>query len=226
MKICTDGLLFGAMAPVKYRASVLDIGTGTGLLALCAAQLGAAQVTAVEVTQEAYQEAALNFSNSLWAHRLTAVHQDIQAYAQATDRQYDIIISNPPFFEQHSKADDALRNIARHTDCLSYDDLIVAVDKCLSPDGLFYVLLPAHVAQSFSDEAQKAGLFLNRQVSYRGFSHLQAKVTALTLSRLATKCEMDVLTIYQSKSVYTATSTLYLQPFLLRFAIAPTISTL
>ena len=78
MKVCTDAVLFGAMAPVNRGDRVLDIGAGTGVLSLMAAQLGAAQVTAVELTQQGYEEAQLNFNNSPWADRLKAVHQDIQ----------------------------------------------------------------------------------------------------------------------------------------------------
>lgn len=218
MKICTDGLLFGAMAPVKAGDTVLDIGAGTGVLSLCAAQLGAQHVTAVEVTREAYEEVAGNFRTSSWANRLAAVHQDIQSYALVTTQQYDLIISNPPFFEQHSKADDSLRCIARHTDSLPFAELITAVEKLLSPHGKFYVLLPTHGIQQFTQHALAAGLFLNRQVSYRGYAHTPAKVSALTFSRSHATCEPELLTIYQSKGVYTLESTTYLQSFLLRFA--------
>ena len=99
MKICTDAVLFGAMAPVNQGDRVLDIGTGTGVLALMATQLGAAKVTAVELTQEAYQEADINFKNSPWAKRLEVVHQDIQSFALTADLQYDLIISNPPYVD-------------------------------------------------------------------------------------------------------------------------------
>ena len=124
MKVCTDAVLFGAMAPVNRGDRVLDIGTGTGVLSLMAAQLGAAQVTAVELTQQGYEEAHINFNNSPWADHLEAVHQDIQGFAMTARRQYDLIICNPPFFENHSKTTNSLRKVARHNDLLPFADLI------------------------------------------------------------------------------------------------------
>ena len=109
MKVCTDAVLFGAMAPVSCGDKVLDIGAGTGLLSLMMAQLGAAQVTAVELTEQAYEEAQLNFANSPWTDHLVAVHQDIQSFSTAEKQQYDLIICNPPFFENHSKTTNSLR---------------------------------------------------------------------------------------------------------------------
>ncbi len=126
MKVCTDAVLFGAMAPVNRGDRVLDIGTGTGVLSLMAAQLGAAQVTAVELTQQGYEEAHINFNNSPWANHLEAVHQDIQGFALTARCQYDLIICNPPFFENHSKTTNSLRKVARHNDLLPFADLIKA----------------------------------------------------------------------------------------------------
>ncbi|MEQ1621530.1 MAG: methyltransferase [Methylococcales bacterium] len=218
MKICTDGLLFGAMAPIKPGDTVLDIGAGTGVLSLMAAQLGAERVTAVELTREAYEEAGFNFSNSPWSDRLTAVHRDIQSYAREEDSVYDVLISNPPFFVQHSKSVSPSRSIARHTDSLSFAELIVVVEKLLAPQGLFYVLLPTNAAMQFSELALVAGLFLSQQISYRGYEDSPTKVSALTFSRIKADCEYGLLTIYQSKSIYTLASQAYLQDFLLRFA--------
>ena len=121
---------------------VLDIGTGTGVLALMAAQLGAGKVTAVELTQQAYQEADINFSNSPWAERLEVVHQDIQSFALTADRQYDLIISNPPFFENHSKTVDTLekyRQAHRSTALCRFDQhcrtIIIPAGFVLSVDS-------------------------------------------------------------------------------------------
>ena len=218
MKICTDAVLFGAMVPVNQGDQVLDIGTGTGVLALMAAQQGATKVTAVELTQEAFKEAEINFNNSPWAEKLEAVHQDIQSFALTVDRQYDLIISNPPFFENHLKTADTLRNTARHTDQLPFSDLIGAAGQLLSPQGLFYLLIPAHAVAGFSAQALAAGFYLVNQTDFRGYAHNEAKVSALTFSRTAEVFTARLLTIYETHNVYSRDSEGYLADFLLRFA--------
>lgn len=221
MKICTDAVLFGAMAPVNKGDIVLDIGTGTGVLALMTAQLGAAKVTAVELTQEAFREAGINFNNSPWTERLEAVHQDIQSFSLTADRQYDLIISNPPFFENHNKTADVLRNTARHTDQLPFADLISATEQLLAPQGLFYLLIPAHALTKFCTQALTAGFYLINRTDFRGYAHNEAKVSALTFSRLESAFTSKLLTIYESHNVYSQQSEGYLADFLLRFAKSP-----
>ncbi|MET0103130.1 MAG: methyltransferase [Sedimenticola sp.] len=218
MRVCTDATLFGAMAPIRGGERVLDIGAGTGLLALMVAQLGAAGVTAVELTEEACSEARFNFSQSPWSGKLEAVHQDIRAFARHCRERYDLVISNPPFFDSHSKSAEAGRNVARHTDQLPYGELIVAVERLLGDDGIFYLLIPSHAVERFAELAVVEGLHLFRRIDYRGYLHNRPKVSALTFSRRPGGYESEILTIYREGREYSDESARYLSPFLLRFA--------
>jgi tRNA1Val (adenine37-N6)-methyltransferase len=218
MKICTVSTLFGAMAPIRTGDRVLDIGTGTGLLGLMAAQLGAGRVTGVELNEAAYTEARLNFYNSRWRERLVAVHASIQTFAGSTTNRYDLIISNPPFFDNHSKSRDPLRRQARHSDSLSSGALLACVDRLLTQRGLFYVLLPSHAAERFTQLALERELYLCSSTDIRTYATSRAKVAALTYSRRSVYCNKGSLTIYQTARVYAKASADYLSPFLLRFA--------
>jgi len=218
MKICTDAVLFAALAPVKSGDSVLDIGTGTGVLALIAAQRGAGKVTAVELTAPAYQEAGINFSQSPWPDRLEAVHQDIQGFAGIAGQQYDLVISNPPFFENHSKTTEALRMTARHNDQLPYADLLTIAGQLVAPQGLLYLLLPIHALTKITEQARAAGFYLIKRIDFRAYAHSAAKVSALTFSRTEAELTSEILTVYESSGVYTQASERYLSTLLLRFA--------
>lgn len=217
MKVCTDATLFGAMAPVMGGQRVLDIGTGTGLLALMAAQLGAASITAVEVTTEAHREAAINFNSSPWSGHLQAVHQDIQGYSRGNHRPFDLIICNPPFFQDHLKSTSPLRLTARHSDQLPFPELLLAVDHLLSSDGQFYLLLPNHAVERFCLMAAAEKIHLVERTDYRGYRHNCPKVTALTFRRRPRPFVSRLLTIYRAERLYSDESQHYLVDFLLRF---------
>lgn len=218
MKICTDATLFGAMAPLSGGEKVLDIGTGTGLLALMAAQLGAAHVTGVELSPAAAEEARDNFADSPWAERLTLYRGSIQAFTAECVERFDLIISNPPFFQDHSKTADPDRRQARHTDHLNYSELAECASALLAEDGLLYLLLPIHAVEDFKSIARAYELHLTLRTDLRSQAQHQPKVSTLTFSQLAGPVCHKTLTIYQSERVYTQASQAYLTPFLLRFA--------
>lgn len=166
MKIGTDSVLLGCLCEVENVSSLLDIGSGTGILALMLAQRCNANIDAVEMDELAAQEAAQNFGNSPWADRLTLYHTSIQQFAEKNSKQYDLIISNPPYYKakDHSKIEDEQRSRARHDQGLSFEELISCVLKFLAPTGSFWLIIPVYEATVFKELA-KDKLHLLKQVN-------------------------------------------------------------
>ena len=148
MKIGTDGVLLGAWADVAEARSILDVGTGTGLVAIMCAQRNAmAQVHGIDIVEDAVVEARDNMARTAWSERLSAEHADLRTYY--LDVRYDHIVSNPPFFLTTLHSPDAVRAMARHADTLTYDDLVGAAERLLNPGGRLSVVLPTDCAQQF-----------------------------------------------------------------------------
>ncbi len=221
MKVCTDATLFGAMTPVAGGERALDIGTGTGLLALILAQSGTASVVGVELDPAAAEEADFNFRQSPWRERLTALRVDVRDYAAKAKERFDLVVCNPPFFQNHSKSSDAARQQARHDDNLPRQDLLAAVDRLLTSEGLFHLLLPTHAVDSFLDMAGARGLYLQCRTDIRGYRRNRPKVAALVFARQPGPALQRTLTIYGEEGGYSPASEYYLSPLLLRFASQP-----
>ncbi len=217
MKICTDATLFGAMAPIEGGEQVLDIGTGTGLLALMLTQLGAAFVTGVELTAAACSEAEYNFAHSPWHNRLHLIHDRIQNYAQGCRKDFDLIISNPPFFQSGAKTRNALRTLARHTDALPYDELLGSARKLLRRTGKLYLLIPTAQTELIRQLAASCELHLIERTDFSYSAQHQPKVCALLFSRTAAALTEKRIDIYSRPGIYAPASSHYLRPFLLRF---------
>jgi tRNA1Val (adenine37-N6)-methyltransferase len=165
MKVGTDGVLLGAWSPLT-NGKVLDIGTGTGLIALMLAQRNSeSSVDAIEIDKRAYNEAQLNFNNSPWSERIYAHCCPIQQFTP--EYQYDLIVSNPPFFRDSTKAPNLTRSNVRHTDLLDYAALSNAVLRLLKPDGTFSLILPTIEAEAFITLCQEKGLYLFNKISVK-----------------------------------------------------------
>ena len=161
MKVGTDGVLLGAWASVKNVQSALDVGTGTGLIALMLAQKTTdAIIDAVEIDEQACQQSIINFKASNWNDRLHVAHSDFQNFSP--NKKYDLIVSNPPFFNNSLKNDCHKKTKARHTDSLSFSELIKETASLLNNNGRFCVILPADEKENFQEIALTCHLYLNK----------------------------------------------------------------
>ena len=164
MKVGTDAILLGRWVEVRPADVVLDIGTGCGLLPLMLSQKGVAQVDAVDIDKASIEEATVNFEASQWRDQLKAYHSDIVAYQ--TDKKYDLIISNPPFFNRFSKCDSERKSRARHNDAgLSYATICHEVCRLMKPEGRLALVLPLDVSSDFLDTAEQFGLYLHKRMT-------------------------------------------------------------
>ncbi|TGE26099.1 methyltransferase domain-containing protein [Hymenobacter aquaticus] len=162
MKVCTDACVLGAAAELTTATRILDVGTGTGLLALFAAQRNAtATVEAVEIAPDAARQASHNVARSPWADRVRVHPLSLAQFAATSPAPFDHILSNPPFFRRALRSPDAARTTARHTapDTLSFGELARFAADFLTPAGALTILLPPPEMQQFEREAAHAGLY-------------------------------------------------------------------
>ena len=193
MKVGTDGVLLGALADVTAATHLLDIGTGTGLVALMLAQRNPSMsIDAIEIDSKAAKQAAENVAQSPWPQ--IRVHcTALQTYT--ANQPYNLIVSNPPYFVNSLKAPKAERTTARHTDSLSFNELVAGVDRLLSPSGKFWVILPADEQTNFCQLAQEKGLYPYRLIHVHPRAEKPAKRIVMGFSRTQITAQQEHLTI-------------------------------
>lgn len=186
MKVGTDGVLLGSWTSVKNNPfSILDIGSGSGLIALMLAQRSdAAQIDAIEIDVEAYEQCVENFEDSPWNDRLFCFHASLNEFVdEMEDEQYDLIVSNPPFFVPNTKEHiGESRKKARFYDSLPFEHLVSAVSKLLAPTGTFAVIIPFAEEEEFIELAKRVALFPNRVTRVKGAANSPIKRTLIELS--------------------------------------------
>jgi tRNA1Val (adenine37-N6)-methyltransferase len=167
MKVGTDGVLIGAWVKTDNVNSILDVGTGTGLIALMMAQKSVAHIDAIDIDAVACEQARENVADSPWPDRVTIIQSSLQDYARTSGKKYDLIVSNPPYFVASSKASEEARTKARHADLLPFEELIDGVVDLLDRNGRFCVILPLKEGEIFRELAAARKLFLNTLVRVR-----------------------------------------------------------
>ena len=217
MKIGTDGVLLGAWVDVADVMSILDVGTGTGLVAIMCAQRNAtARVHGIDIVENAVIEAQRNMMRTAWCERLSAEHCDLRNYNP--DVRYDHIVSNPPFFLTTLQSPDAARAMARHADTLPYTDLIAAAERLLNPGGRLSVVLPTECAATFRRVAFER-LWLSRitDVVTREGEAPKRTLMEFQLSDKPLMPRADMLTIQAKDGSYTSEYRHLTEEFYLNF---------
>lgn len=200
MKVGTDSILLGSWTPMDISpANILDIGAGNGILALMMAQkYPKAQIHAVDISDEAIKLCTQNFNDNEWTGRMHIFPTSIQTFNPPY--LYDLIISNPPYFRQSLKSPDDYRTQTRHTDVLSYTDLLQNVVKLLAPNGKFYVVLPSKETEALIQVANRYNLFPQKICAVHSHSHKPPYISLLCLMQNKNICHKETLTIYKERS--------------------------
>ncbi|WP_372474006.1 tRNA1(Val) (adenine(37)-N6)-methyltransferase [Capnocytophaga sp. ARDL2] len=207
MKVGTDGVLLGAWTPIDHDPyNILDIGAGTGLIALMLAQRSeAAQIDAIEVEEAAYEECVKNFEQSPWNDRLFCYHADLEEFTDEffEEETYDLIVSNPPFFSENYFSDDATRNLARFEESLPHYTLLTCAEALLSESGVLALIIPYKEEEKWITYAQEIDLFPFKITRVKGTEQSEIKRSLLAFSRENIDPIIEELIIEESRHQYT-----------------------
>ncbi|WP_149205707.1 tRNA1(Val) (adenine(37)-N6)-methyltransferase [Flavobacterium johnsoniae] len=206
MKVGTDGVLLGSWAPVFHNPfSILDIGAGTGIIALMLAQrTHAEQIDALEIDEDAYEQAVENFEASPWGDRLFCFHAGLDEFIEEPEDEYDLIVSNPPFYAEDYKTNDEQRDLARFQDAMPFEEIVEAADLLLSENGILAVIIPFREETKFTALARDFELYPIKITRVKGTPKSESKRSLLAFSRNeVSEIEIDELVIEIDRHVYT-----------------------
>lgn len=214
MKVTTDACLLGAWADVEHAQHILDIGTGSGLLALFAAQRSSARIDAVELAPEAAAEAAANFAASPWGTRLHAHAMDIRDFEAPAP--FDVILCNPPFFTASTENRDPALAMARHDTTLPLHTLLETCSRLLSTDGKAYLLLPVSAAHILCEQLSNTPLSVVQKLDVISQPGDDPHRQILVLGRSAHTCQHSRIILYRKHPLHTAEAGKLFYPYYTR----------
>jgi tRNA1Val (adenine37-N6)-methyltransferase len=215
MKVGTDGVLLGAWCPIDNNPfSILDIGAGTGILSLILAQRSnaehpslqgelAQQIDAIEIDENAFEQCVENFESSPWGDRLFCFHAGLDEFMEEPEDEYDLIISNPPFYTEDYKTENEQRDLARFSDALPFKDLVEAAHLLLSENGIFAVIIPFKEEEKFITLAKDFELYPFKITRVKGTPTTEIKRSLLAFSKTQKQTLIDELIIETARHQYT-----------------------
>ncbi|KLV04403.1 SAM-dependent methyltransferase [Photobacterium aquae] len=201
MPVSTDGVLLGAWADLSRKGLIVDIGTGSGLLALMAAQRTHTQgnlITAVEIDPAAAEAALQNFQHSPWPDALSLTQQDIRQWAKTQEQgTVTSVICNPPYFNSGEQANCQARATARHTDSLPHIELLEALRFLLADDGIASLILPTYEGEQLLQQAEQTGLYCQRRCDVRTSASKPVSRLLIALTPVQTATRHEQLVIHE-----------------------------
>lgn len=203
MKVGTDGVLLGSWSRVSGCSNILDIGTGTGLIALMIAQRNAKVfIDAIDIDEACTVQAHQNVINSPFSNRIDVHQKSFADFIQQVNKKYDLIISNPPYFQNSLKSPNLERSYARHTDMLSFYEILSEGPSLLTDTGRIALILPYEFKQSVLTHAATANLFAHRITNVFPVPHKAPKRLLLEFGKHEVLCVEQNLTIEHSRHQY------------------------
>ena len=202
MKVGVDGVLLGVWTDLTDVQNILDVGTGTGLIALMLAQRSKAHITAIEIEEKAAKEAAENVKASPWVNRIKVEHVSFQHFKQENPKMFDLIVSNPPFFSNAFKAASSERNLARHNDKLLLSELIAGAAWLLNEAGKIALILPLSEHFVLEELALQNGFYLQRLTEIKPKPSKSANRILVQLGKTEHEYQKSMLTIYNDDNTF------------------------
>ncbi len=199
-RIGTDAVLLGAWADTSSAATILDIGTGTGLIALMIAQRTSSDIIAIEPDRQSYEQAIENVEISPWKNRIKIINARVQDYSPG--RRFDLLITNPPFFRQSMANRNERLAKARHDNDLSGTDLLKAVKRLIEPGGTFCLILPYTEAAIFIAEASDYDLYCNKILKIKPMPSAPVKRMLMEFGTLKRELRQSFLTVETARHKY------------------------
>lgn len=194
MKVGTDSVLLGGWVAAEGNLNILDIGAGTGILSLMLAQKTIGIIDAIELDEQAALQAEENFSLSTWRGRLNCYNQSLQEFARTVKKRYDLIISNPPYFSIGIRSDESNRALARHTDSLSYNELVSLSRKLLKPTGRFTVIVPNDTRRQMIRQFHSNEMWVMREARIRPKENME-------FNRVLFECALKMPAYYSIEEI-------------------------
>jgi len=203
MKVGTDGVLLGAWTQNNNPKKILDIGTGTGLIAIMIAQRIDAEITAIELDTDAYLQAKQNTRLCKWKNKISVKNISFQEFYQENKINFDLIVCNPPFFENSLKSPNKQRQLSRHTNWLPFEVLIEGVAQIISDKGIFSLILPVQSEEKFQNLCKEKSLFCTRKTVVKPNYSKKSKRILLEFSKNRIETKITTLVIEKERHNYT-----------------------